>query len=206
MSNYHKANGLNSIRDAIAEKEKNMYRRDEDEDEDEESESTKESSTVGMGRTWNDPQLCMIGEHIRNVRHLRKVPQSELERLCKLSSGYIGYIENGKLKRIDRTLVKSIAYHLQSDFTDLLLEVDKKNVAFAEPATHKDRFKRTRIHREEFRGEDFCVEYEVNNDNFELKIIGNDGIVMQGYKGKKIRQHAFLEAIEEAVRMIRKAI
>jgi transcriptional regulator with XRE-family HTH domain len=205
MSNYHKANGLNSLRQAIAEKEKYEYASGHEMQEENEESDDKESR-VGQGRTWNDPQLAMIGQHVRNVRLLRKMPQSELERRLKINQGYISYIEGGKLKRIDRTLVKSIAFHLESDFTDLLLEVDKKNVAFAEPATHKDRFQRTRIHREEFTGDDFIVEYEVNNENFELKIIGNDGVSVQAYKGKKIRQHAFLEAVEEAVRMIRKAL
>ena len=156
-----------------------------------------------LPRTWTDGELVAIGIHLKKVRREAHVAREKLESLCGFIANKLAQAELGLWKGFGKEQLKTVCHFIGADVEDFLLEALRKDVAIAVPGGKS--FQRKKYDREEFVGKDFTISYEINESTFCLKITNDMGIGISDYTGKKYRQNDFLEALEEAIKAIRKS-
>ena len=157
-------------------------------------------------------QRVVIGEGIAAARKKAGITQTGLERLCDLGGNTISNLENGKVARIEKALLKKISFHVRDDFNQLIKDAcdlynpkakaERKNAMMAVESRllidEEDRQVTRNI-----KGPDFHLRVVISNDNFKLVMV-EESIEQLIYEGKRTRDALFLEALDKVVSIVKK--
>lgn len=165
-------------------------------------------ATFEWPEKFTPAQRAIIGEGVREARKKIKMTQNQLEKLCGFEMGYISFIENGKVAKMEKPLLKKIGLHLKNDFNQLVMEAcdvfvpapGKKEVIIA----RGPRLEKQEEHSIRLKGPSFELKLKLSEKEFSLYQVENGIGEALVYSGNRLKDSLFLQALEEVVRVVKK--
>lgn len=157
---------------------------------------------------YTPAQRVCVGEGIRDAREKRNMSQMQVAKLCGVAAQYICLIENGKVARMEKALLKKIGLHLKNDFNALIMEAcdvvipgeGKKDVIIA----RGPRLEKEEQHSIRYKGPTFELKLQLTEREFKLYQVESGIGEALVYSGSRLKNSLFLEALEEIVRVVKK--